>query len=70
MKKTVLVFLGILCLAFLAYSTEKECEDIRGCGGDNWCAEASYIDGCRIGCPAHPDDVIQCASITIFEEVE
>ncbi len=70
MKKMALVLVGFLCLALAVYATEKECEDIRGCGGDNMCTEASYVDGCKIGCPAHPDGVIQCASITIFGDIE
>lgn len=70
MKLVRFSLLGIVCLALLGFSTEKECEDIRGCDGDNWCAEASYVDGCKIGCPAHPDGVIQCASITIFGDIE
>lgn len=69
MKMGIFTLLGIACLAFTGYSTEKECDDLRGCSGDNWCAEASYVDGCRIGCPAHPDDVIRC-NITGIQEVE
>jgi len=61
-RKLSVLIIALACLSVTLYSaSEKDCEDLTGCKGNEWCAEATYTSNCSIGCPGAPNGELKCS---------